>query len=119
MTLPELISAGRLHPLPGTFIARVDKVQQYGRLVLPPSAQYETFTATVAAVGPGLPDYLTPGVRVLPHTTSGRSVYEDSATRYVAYALADIQAVFLESVTQAEIDAYFGGAHDQPNDPSD
>ena len=99
MTALELINAGRLRPLGDRLIARMDKVQQVGSLFLPPDAQYEHSTATVVAIGDKLPEYMVPGVRIMPHSASGQSIYDDDTTRLVAYELADIQAVFVDGDT--------------------
>ena len=99
MTVLELVNAGRIHPMGDKLIARMDKVQQIGSLFLPPDAQYEHSTATVVSIGDKLPDYLVPGVRVMPHSASGQSIYDDDTTRLVAYELADIQAVFVDGDT--------------------
>ncbi|HSW65327.1 MAG TPA: hypothetical protein VLH56_18770 [Dissulfurispiraceae bacterium] len=112
MTALELINAGRLRPLGDRLIARMDKVQQVGSLFLPPDAQYEHSTATVVAIGDKLPEYLVPGVRIMPHAASGLSIYDDDTTRLVAYQLADIQAVFTEGPTEEALDYVKEHTHD-------
>lgn len=93
-TTKDLIESGRFHPLPGLLVARIDRIQSRGLIVLPSSAQFETDTATIVAIGPDLPDYLELGAKVLPHSAAGRSIYEDDSVRFVAYKLEDLQAVF-------------------------
>lgn len=104
--IPTLISEQRFHPTPGKFVARIDKVQSYGHLVLPTQAQYETNTSTVVCLGPDLPEYLAVGVRVLPHQHSGLCVHEDDTTRLVVYELKDIQAVFVNPSSE-ELETFF------------
>lgn len=102
----DLILEHRLKPLPGTLIARIDKVQTKGRIILPITAQYETSTATITAIGPELPDYLQPDIRILPHEQSGREIYEGDNARYVLYKLSDIQAAFIDP-TEEQLKSYF------------
>lgn len=99
-----------IKPLGDRVLARIDIVQSSGLLVLPPSAQYETSTASVLAVGPDAPSYLTPGCRVLPHQHRGLEVLSDGSSRYVMYKLEDLQAVFLETVTDEEIENFFSSS---------
>lgn len=106
-TIPSLIASNRFHPVPESFVARIDLIQQRGLIILPTSAQLETDTATIVALGSNLPDYLAIGTRVLPHTHSGLSIFEDSSQRLVSYKLKDIQAVFTPEATEAEIGQFF------------
>ena len=114
MNALTLLEAGRLRPLGDRLIARMDKVQQVGSLFLPPEAQFEHSTATVVAIGDQLPDYLVPGVRILPHSASGLSIYDDDTTRLVAYQLSDIQAVFLDGPTDEAVEFVKEHASDDP-----
>ena len=114
MTVLELVNAGRIHPMGDKLIARMDKVQQVGSLFLPPEAQFEHSTATVVAIGDRLPDYLVPGARILPHSASGLSIYDDDTTRLVAYQLSDIQAVFLDGPTDEAVTFVKEHASDDP-----
>jgi len=108
MNTREIIESGKFHPVAGKLLARIDKVQSKGLIILPTSAQWETSTATVIEVGADLPDYLKPGVRVLPHEASGLAVCEEDNVRYVVYELKDLQAVF-DNPSEEELKEFFEG----------
>lgn len=98
-TTADLIRQSRLKPTPGRLLCRLDLQQQYGSLLLPPSAQFETATAVIIRLGDDLPFYLQEGLRVLPHEHSGLEVAQVQHSRYIIYELKDLQAVFLEGAT--------------------
>lgn len=101
-TTLDLIKARKLKPVSGKLLVRIDRIQTFGSLILPESAQTETSTGTIVAFGPDLPDYVIEGRKLLPHSQAGLEVYGDSSVRYVMYSLEDIQLLFEDAEAEAK-----------------